>query len=310
MKVIKFGGTSVGSVQALLQLKRIVEKQAEKPVVIVVSAVAGMTDFLIKTARTAAEGDSNYLNYLAEMKKKHFSLVEGAFAPEQQKKLTEELSGIFDELGNIFQGVALIRELSDKSEDVIVSYGERLSSLMVSRLLDIPLYDARKLIKTNHKFGKHVVNFEETSAAIKTQLNRLPELSVIGGFISSDAESGEITNIGRGGSDYTAAILASELNASILEIWTDVDGFMTADPKVINNAYVIENLSFVEAMELSNFGAKVIYPPTIFPFTTKTYPSASRILSIPKLRALISRATKFWAKIRPLRVFLPFPIPV
>ncbi|HOF92719.1 MAG TPA: bifunctional aspartate kinase/homoserine dehydrogenase I [Bacteroidales bacterium] len=272
MKVIKFGGTSVGSVQALLQLKRIVEKQAEKPVVIVVSAVAGMTDFLIKTARTAAEGDSNYLNYLAEMKKKHFSLVEGAFAPEQQKKVREELLGIFDELGNIFQGVALIRELSDKSEDVIVSYGERLSSLMVSRLLDIPLYDARKLIKTDHKFGKHVVNFEETSAAIKTQLNRLPELSVIGGFISSDVESGEITNIGRGGSDYTAAILASELNASILEIWTDVDGFMTADPKVINNAYVIENLSYVEAMELSNFGAKVIYPPTIFPVYHKNVP--------------------------------------
>lgn len=272
MKVIKFGGTSVGSVQALLQLKRIVEKQAERPVVIVVSAIAGMTDFLIKTARTAAEGNANYLSDLAEMKKRHFSLVEGVFTPEQQKPVIEELSAIFDELGNIFQGVALIRELSDKSEDVIVSYGERLSSLMISRLLNIPHFDARKLIKTNYKFGKHSVNFEQTSAAIKAQLSQLPPLSVMGGFISSDAQSGEITNIGRGGSDYTAAILASEFNASILEIWTDVDGFMTADPKVINNAYVIDNLSYVEAMELSNFGAKVIYPPTIFPVYHKNIP--------------------------------------
>ena len=272
MKVIKFGGTSVGSVQALLQLKRIVEKQAERPVVIVVSAIAGMTDFLIKTARIAAEGNTNYLTELNLMKNRHFSLIEGVFTPEQQKPVIEEFSAIFDELGNIFQGVALIRELSDKSEDVIVSYGERLSSLMISRLLNIPHFDARKLIKTNYKFGKHSVNFEQTSAAIKAQLSQLPPLSVMGGFISSDAQSGEITNIGRGGSDYTAAILASEFNASILEIWTDVDGFMTADPKVINNAYVIDNLSYVEAMELSNFGAKVIYPPTIFPVYHKNIP--------------------------------------
>ncbi|MDD2619024.1 MAG: bifunctional aspartate kinase/homoserine dehydrogenase I, partial [Bacteroidales bacterium] len=272
MKVIKFGGTSVGSVQALLQLKRIVEQQAERPVVIVVSAIAGMTDFLIKTARIAAEGNTNYLTELNLMKNRHFSLIEGIFAPEQQKPVIEEFSAIFDELGNIFQGVALIRELSDKSEDVIVSYGERLSSLMISRMLNIPHYDARQLIKTNYKFGKHIVNFEQTSAAIKAQLSQLPALSVMGGFISSDAQSGEITNIGRGGSDYTAAILASELKASILEIWTDVDGFMTADPKVINNAYVIENLSYVEAMELSNFGAKVIYPPTIFPVYHKNIP--------------------------------------
>lgn len=272
MKVIKFGGTSVGSVSALLKLKNIMAQQSERPIVIVVSAIAGMTDTLIKTARTAARGSTDYFADLAEIKNRHIALIEGVIAPERQQTLKEELSAIFEELSNIFQGVALIRELSDKSEDVIMSYGERLSSLIVSRLLDIPHFDAGQLIKTDHKFGKHVVNFELTSAAIRQHLSQLPPILVLGGFISSDAQTGEITNIGRGGSDYTAAILASELNASILEIWTDVDGFMTADPKVINNAYVIEKLSYVEAMELSNFGAKVIYPPTIFPVYHKNIP--------------------------------------
>lgn len=265
MKVLKFGGTSVGSPKGLLELKKIVASQEENPLIIVVSAISGMTDLLIKTAKAASMGDASYLDNLAQMREMHCSLIREAFPASIQKQAEEDVTEKLDELANIYKGVYLIEDLSPKSEAVIVSYGERIASRMVARLLDAVHYDARKMIRTEKKFNKHVVNFEKTAQCIQREMKNLPPISVLGGFISSSLETGETTNIGRGGSDYTASILASELGASILEIWTDVDGFMTADPKVINNAYVIEKLSYVEAMELCNFGAKVIYPPTIFP---------------------------------------------
>ncbi len=265
MKVLKFGGSSVGSVEGLLNIRQIVEQNSEKPIVVVVSAVAGMTDLLQRTSKLAASGNPAYADNIQSMKDMHYCLIDSVFPSDVQLELKTFVTDKIDELSNIFKGVFLIQDLSPKSEAVILSYGERISSVMVSRLLNAKHVDARLLIRTEHKYGREVVDFDATAKALHEQLSVMPEVMVMGGFISSDAGTGETTNIGRGGSDYTAAIVASELKASILEIWTDVDGFMTADPKVIDHAYVIDRLSYVEAMELCNFGAKVIYPPTIFP---------------------------------------------
>ena len=264
MKVIKFGGTSVGSLEGLLNIKKIVSAEKDQ-VLVVVSAISGMTDLLIQTSKLAAVGNTEYQTNVQKMREMHASLIEKVFPEDDVQAILQNTNKMLDELSNIFQGVCLIQDLSAKSEAVILSYGERISSMLVSKLLKAKHLDARELIKTDFKYSKNVVNFEETSKAIYQQCKSLPQVTVMGGFISSSAETGETTNLGRGGSDYTAAIMAAELKAIVLEIWTDVDGFMTADPKVINNAYVIEKLSFVEAMELCNFGAKVLYPPTIFP---------------------------------------------
>ena len=272
MKVLKFGGTSVGSVEGLLNLKKVVCEEHEKTLIVVVSAIAGMTDLLIKTSQLAAVGDTAYEANVKRMREMHTSLIKKVFDAKQQPAVLAMVNGKIDELSNIFKGVCLIQDLSAKSEAVILSYGERISSEMVAVLLDAKHIDSRCLIHTERKFNKNVVDFQATAKSIRKHLSKLPARLVVGGFISSSAETGETTNIGRGGSDYTAAILASELKASELEIWTDVDGFMTADPRVINNAYVIEQLSFVEAMELCNFGAKVIYPPTIYPVYHENIP--------------------------------------
>ncbi|MBO5818917.1 MAG: bifunctional aspartate kinase/homoserine dehydrogenase I [Bacteroidales bacterium] len=264
MKVIKFGGTSVGSAEGLLNIKQIVSAEKDQ-VLVVVSAISGMTDLLIQTSRMAASGDLGYQDNVQQMRDKHARLIAQIFSEDDQAAMLQQTNALLDELSNIFQGVCLIQDLSAKSEAVILSYGERISSILVSKMLKAKHLDARELIKTEFKYNKNVVNFDQTAKAIYAQCKSLPQVTVMGGFISSSAETGETTNLGRGGSDYTAAIMAAELKATVLEIWTDVDGFMTADPKVINNAYVIEKLSFVEAMELCNFGAKVLYPPTIFP---------------------------------------------
>ncbi len=264
MKVLKFGGTSVGSVEGLSNIKKIVAAEKDQ-LLVVVSAIGGMTDLLIQTSRQAAAGDALYRDNVQKMRQMHDTLVRNVFAPDEQDAIMQMVNEKLDELSNIFQGVFLIEDLSRKSEAVILSYGERIASAMVAKLLSAKHIEARDLIKTDFKYNKNVVNFEQTAKAVYEQCKSLPQVTVMGGFISSSAQTGETTNLGRGGSDYTAAIMAAELKASVLEIWTDVDGFMTADPKVINNAYVIEHLSFVEAMELCNFGAKVLYPPTIFP---------------------------------------------
>ena len=176
-------------------------------------------------------------------------------------------------MGNIYRGISLIRDLSDRTLDIVVSYGERLSSVIISYIIeDARHFDSREFIKTESQFGKHILNNELTQSLIHDTFDGCDyKVAIVPGFIASNS-NGDITNLGRGGSDYTAAILAATLDASVLEIWTDVDGFMTADPRVINSAYVIDHLSFVEAMELCNFGAKVIYPPTIYPVFHKNIP--------------------------------------
>jgi aspartokinase/homoserine dehydrogenase 1 len=273
MKVLKFGGTSVGSVNSILNVKKIVEA-IDEPVVVVVSALGGITDRLLTTAAMASKGDITYERELSEIIARHLDIIEGVVVDQAKRKdVREQVTGLLDELSNIFKGVYLINDLSAKTSDAIVSYGERISSLIISHVIDgATLFDSRKLIKTVQQFNKHMVDFELTNQLIKEAFNPLPKVSLAPGFISSSKENGEVTNLGRGGSDYTAAILASALDASILEIWTDVDGFMTADPKVISSAYVIDRLTFTEAMELCNFGAKVIYPPTIYPVYHKNIP--------------------------------------
>lgn len=273
MKVLKFGGTSVGSVKGILSVKRIVEAEKE-PVVVVVSALSEVTDLLYKIANTASKGDETYLVEYEEMHIRHLNIInELILSPEKKTETIQQVEAQFADLSNIFRGIYLIKDISTKIIDTIVSYGEVLSSIIIANVIDGAKYkDARTFIKTIHQFEKHIVDFEKTNQLIKEQIDIKDPVSVCGGFISTDTKSNNITNLGRGGSDYTASIIAAALGANRLEIWTDVDGFMTADPRIISSAYVIDSLSFSEAMELSNFGAKVIYPPTIFPVFQKNIP--------------------------------------
>lgn len=265
MKVLKFGGTSVGSAEGLRQVKRVVEACHEE-VIVVVSALGGVTDQLLLTSRMAAAGDMEYKNQLDQIVMRHRQAIEDTVDSSCRAEVLAKVNALLDELANIFKGVCLIKDLSPKTGDAIVSYGERLSSVIVQGVLaPAELFDARDFIKTKPYFGKHIVEFAPTEELIRARFAVMPMVTVVPGFIASDNQTGDVTNLGRGGSDYTASVLAATLKADSLEIWTDVDGFMTADPKVISNAYVIEHLTFVEAMELCNFGAKVIYPPTIFP---------------------------------------------
>lgn len=272
MKVVKFGGSSVGTIEGITQVKQIVE-QKKDPVIVVVSALSGVTDLLYHTAKLASKGDKTYLDQYEKMVGRHFEMVDAVIPKEKKEKTEKSLQTYFIDLANIFRGIYLIKDITTRITDTIVSYGELLSSVIVSNLIaDAKLYDARDFIKTHQQFDRHIVDFEATNQYIQKTFAQLPKVSVCGGFISTDLDTGYIANLGRGGSDYTAAIIAAALNAQKLEIWTDVDGFMTADPKTISTAYVIDRLSFSEAMELSNFGAKVIYPPTIFPVYQKNIP--------------------------------------
>ena len=272
MKVLKFGGTSVGSVNSILSVKKIVEA-IDEPVIVVVSALGGITDKLLHTASLASKGDVAYEKEMSEIIARHLDVIEGVIPDLMLRRTVQKrVMQLLDELANIFKGVYLINDLSAKTSDTIVSYGERLSSQIVSNVIrGAQLFDSRKFIKTVQQFNKHIVDFELTNQLIAETFNPLPKVSLVPGFIASSVE-GEVTNLGRGGSDYTASILASALDARVLEIWTDVDGFMTADPRVISSAYVIDRLAFTEARELCNFGAKVIYPPTIYPVYHKNIP--------------------------------------
>ena len=271
MKVLKFGGSSVGTPESVLQVKQIVDR-LDTPAVVVVSALGGITDLLISLSAQAVDPTADYLTTLEELHVRHDKMVRTVLPAERQEDILQEVSNGFDELSRILQGIHLIGELTPKTADTIVAYGERLSSSIVAALLGARHIDSRRLIRTRPEGAKHIVDFDATHAAIaEADLSRCP-LTVMGGFISSDIESGRTTNLGRGGSDYTAAILAAALGAEVLEIWTDVDGFMTADPRVIPTAFTIDELSYDEATELCNFGAKVVYPPTIFPVCVRNIP--------------------------------------
>lgn len=276
MKVLKFGGTSVGSVKSILSLKRIVEKEAKRqPIVVVVSALGGITDQLISTSRLAQEGKEEWKEQYEQMVDRHHKMIDTIITDtSDREELFNKVDALFEQLHSIYFGVYLIHDLSKKTLDAIVSYGERLSSNIVSTLVKGSRWmDSRNFIKTTTSpNGKTVLDSELTNHLVKEAFKDMARVTLLPGFISSDKDSGETTNLGRGGSDYTAAIIAADLDAEILEIWTDVDGFMTADPRVIKTAYTIDELSYVEAMELCNFGAKVVYPPTIYPVRIKNIP--------------------------------------
>lgn len=297
MKVLKFGGTSVGTVESLCNVKKIIERESGEPLIVVVSALGGITDRLIATARMAAAGDVAYLESLDYILRRHDDVINGLVPADRLPQLRGIVNPLFDELSNIYKGLSLLHDLSSRTLDIVVSYGERISSAIIAHIIDgARHFDARAFIRTNTKWGKH--NFDSTAssplihAALDEMANTPGAVAIVPGFISTDAATRDITNLGRGGSDYTAAILAAELGARVLEIWTDVDGFMTADPRVINTAYVIDRLSFIEAMELCNFGAKVIYPPTIYPVFHSNIPIYIKNTFRPDLPGTLISADK------------------
>lgn len=272
MKVLKFGGTSVGTVASLKNVKQIVENCAT-PVVVVVSALGGVTDLLIATSKMASAGDAGYRISFDNIVKRHYDIIDNLVDPASRDEVKSRVDILFEELSNIYRGISLIKDLSQRTLNIVVSYGERLSSLIISHIIkNATLFDSREFIKTVAEGDHNVLDAETTSKLISQTVGKSDfEIAIVPGFIATDID-GHITNLGRGGSDYTASILAANLNAYALEIWTDVDGFMTADPRLIGSAYVIDRLSYVEALELCNFGAKVIYPPTIYPAFHKGIP--------------------------------------
>lgn len=265
----------MGSVESILSLKAIVEKEAQKqPIIVVVSALGGITDKLIATSLLAQKGDETWKDEFQAMVERHHKMIDTIITdPRKREQLFNIVDSLFEQLRSIYFGVYLIHDLSKKTQDAIVSYGERLSSNIVATLVQgAKWYDSREFIKTVRKNHKNTLDSELTNRLVRRTFSDLQRISLVPGFISKDRDTDEITNLGRGGSDYTAAIIAAALDAEILEIWTDVDGFMTADPRVIKTAYTIKELSYIEAMELCNFGAKVVYPPTIYPVCVKNIP--------------------------------------
>ena len=269
MKILKFGGTSVGSAENIKRISEIVLVQQDK-IIVVVSALGGITDLLLGVARKAASG-IKVNGELIAIRVRHEEIIDTLFSVENSVKTIDSIKPLFDELEKIVQGVTLIGELTPKTLDKILGFGERFSSLLISNYLNVPLIDSMSVIKTDRNFGKANVDFDLTYQLILEASLKIDQFAVAPGFISS-ATDGSMTTLGRGGSDYTAALFAAAVNATQLEIWTDVDGFMTADPRVISKAYTIPMLTYSEAMELSHFGAKVIYPPTILPVYQKNIP--------------------------------------
>ena len=332
MKVLKFGGTSVGSVESILNVKKIVESRSEN-LVVVVSALGGITDRLIETAKMARQGDRAYMESLEEIEKRHFDMIAVCF-PDSADSLRGTVKELLGELSDLYRGVFLLKELTDKTLDEIVSFGERISSHIVTSLIEGAVRrDSLDFIRTVYRHRKNELDAAATYPLINevfadfwagtplaggenssshvgtdTPLQRgdcgtpcsdggtgtslqasSRHVAIVPGFISRDSGDGRITNLGRGGSDYTASILAAGLKAECLEIWTDVDGFMTADPRVIKTSYVIPELNFTEAMELCNFGAKVIYPPTLYPVYVNDIPLLVKNTFRPQLPGSVIR---------------------
>lgn len=265
MKVLKFGGTSLISASSLLNIKNIIDN-IDTSAVIVVSALKGVTQHLLKASQMACDGNISYEKEYKHIVDQHITIInELNFDSHIHERLTTDVYVLLEELSNIFKGVFLINDLSLKTSDKIVSYGERLSTLIFSYLIpDFQLLDATQLIKTTSDFNKHTPDLELCGKLIREAYEASEKRLLMAGFISSCRENGDLTNLGRGGSDYTAAIIASALNAKLLELWTDIDGLMSADPELTSDAHVIEHLTYTEATELCNFGSKIIYPPTLF----------------------------------------------
>lgn len=273
LKVLKFGGTSVGTIASLRNVKTIVEG-LDQPAIIVVSALGGLTDRLIATAESSASGSNLYSEEMVAIRKRHFDIIEELIPTERRKQVLETISELLDNLENLYKGLSLIRMLPEQTLAEIVSFGERMSSVIVANMLDNATHhNSLELFKTEKWFSRNIADRVLSEELIVKEFSLpLKSHAVTGGFISTDKATGEITNLGRGGSDYSAALIAAALNAELLEIWTDVDGFLSADPRIVKDAQIIPEMSFIESMELCSFGAKVIYPPTIYPVFHKNIP--------------------------------------
>lgn len=277
MKVLKFGGTSVSNAENISKVKAIVSLESNKHSVVVVSALGGVTDLLLQASEKAANKDQSYLEIVSEIENRHLNAVKSLINVQYQSELLSKIKAELNNLETLLEGSYLIGEQTPKLSDKVVSYGELFSSFIIASYfkaegLNSELLDSRTVIKTNSNYNKAQVNFEVTNQAIAEYISKAPhQITVMGGFISS-SESGESTTLGRGGSDYTAAIVAAAIDAKQLDIYTDVSGMFTANPKMVKQAKPIDNISYEEAMELSHFGAKVLYPPTIQPVLNKEIP--------------------------------------
>lgn len=278
MKVLKFGGTSCGtteSIQAVLGIIKGKQAKGEK-IAAVFSAMGGVTNQLLKAGDLASTGDTAYFDIVKGIEDRHFTVVRALIDVKAQSKVFANIRTIINELEDLLKGVSLIREISARTSDLIVSFGERLSTTLIYEILhaqgvDCQFLDARKVVRTDAHFGMAAVNFEVTNRQIQAHFAKTKSLQLITGFIGS-TEKGETTTLGRGGSDYTGSIFGAALDAEEIEIWTDVDGMMTADPRKVKNAFTIPTITYAEAMELTHFGAKVIYPPSLQPAFAKNIP--------------------------------------
>ena len=295
MKVLKFGGTSVGSVESISKLLQIIEKEqcgSGMPVV-VLSAMSGVTNLLSEMANKAERGIA-FIDDLKNLEERHFHMIKELLAVSKQNPVFTKLRILFNELEDILQGVMILQELTPRTRDLILSYGERCSAFMISKIAgqkhdDDLFVSAADLIKTDSNYGQARVNMELSELLIRDfYLKNQDKIIFITGFIASN-EDDRITTLGRGGSDYTAAIIASALNAQEIEIWTDVNGMMTADPRMVKKAFSLPELSYTEAMELSFFGAKVIYPPTMIPAFLKKIPIVIRNTFEPEFLGTVIR---------------------
>ncbi len=301
MKVLKFGGTSVGSAENIKRVKEILKNQDDDAIV-VVSALGGITDKVLNAAKMAAIGTGYFQSEITDIHTRHYTVINELFTEEEKRtEITAKVQVLLDELERIIHGVSLIGELTPKTLDKIGGFGERLSSLIISEYIPgAQWFDSSKFIRTNSDFGKALVNFEVTNELIKNTFHSFSGIAIVPGFIASN-EAGDYTTLGRGGSDYTGAIIAAALDVASLEIWTDVNGFMTADPRVISKAYTIKTLSYAEAMELSHFGAKVIYPPTILPVYQKGIPVRIKNTMDPGAEGTLITKSKLNGKDLPIK---------
>jgi bifunctional aspartokinase / homoserine dehydrogenase 1 len=271
MKVMKFGGSSVGSPEIIAEVKKITASQSS-PIVVVVSAFKGITDQIILASNIAASKSEEYQAEVEEMRERHLEVIDKLVPSEKKEKVRSHVNKMLNDFSELLFGVHILSDLTPKTLDHLLSYGERLSSFIISNILESAVcVDMRNFIRTDSQFGNAQVDFDLTDQLIRESLGNLSGIAIAPGFIAAN-QKGDITTLGRGGSDYTAAIIAAALDAESLEIWTDVDGFMTADPRQVSKAYPIASLSYSEAMELSHFGAKVIYTPTLFPAYKKNIP--------------------------------------
>lgn len=278
---MKFGGSSVADASRINRVFDIVKNRIESgPLVVAVSAFGGVTDDLVLCADLASAGDEKYRAELEKIAKRCLDVVRDLVPVQAQSGMLAKVKMLLNDLEDVLKGAFLVREASPKTRDLVLSFGERISAFTIGNAfrelgLDSQFVDSRELIRTNDQFGKALPDFDVTNAAIRERLGKLKGVAIVPGFIASTAD-GETTTLGRGGSDFTAAIYAGALEVEELEIWTDVNGMMTADPRRVPNAMTIKDITYNEAMELSHFGAKVIYPPTIQPVRDRGIPISVR----------------------------------